>query len=114
MTNPSEDRDRDDRENDSTRTIVLRLRDDAKRAEGAANVWRTLGGIAATVAIILAGAALSYAQQAAVDHEVVARHEREIDASRETLSHIQQQLSTMTAILERVERRIDRREEQTP
>lgn len=99
---------------DSTRSIVIKLRDESKKAEGAANVWRALGGIAATIAIAMAGAALTYAQQAAVDHEIVTRHEREIDGVRHDLDTIQSQLAAMTAILERVERRLDRREGTTP
>lgn len=99
---------------DSTRRIVVRLRDEAKRREGASTVWRVLGGIAASAALAIAGTALALAQQAAVDHEVVARHEREIDSVRDDLDTIQSQLSAMTAILERVERRLDRREGSAP
>lgn len=34
----------DDDSDESTRRIVIRLRDDSKRREGAATVWRALGG----------------------------------------------------------------------
>jgi hypothetical protein len=93
---------------DATRKIVLALRSDWQRASGAAAVWRWLGGIAAGLAITLGGLALGYAQQAAVDHEVVMRHEREVDALRDSLDAIRSVLAAQTAILERVERRLDR------
>ena len=99
-----------DPDNDSTRRLVLRLRDEAKSREGAATVWRWLGGLAAGLAITIAGYATTLAQQAAIDHEVVARHEREIYGVSADLDAIRSQLAAMTAILERVERRLDREE----
>lgn len=99
---------------DSTRKIVLDLRhsvDAIGKAEsaraGAASVWRGLGGLAATVAIALGTAALVYAQQAAVDHEVVMRHERQLDGNAEQLTEIRAELATQTALMQRVEHQLD-------
>lgn len=97
-----------DLDDEPTRKIVLVMRAELQRAQGAATVWRWLGGMAASAAIVIAGAALGYAQQAAVDHVAVVRHEAEIDGVRRDLDAIQAQLAAMTAILERVERRLDR------
>lgn len=94
---------------ESTRKIVIRLRDEAKRREGAATVWRTLGGLAAASALALAGWAVALAQQAAVDHEVVARHERQLDGNAEQLSQIRSELAAQTALMQRVERQLDQR-----
>lgn len=98
-----------DGEGESTRKIVIRLRDEAKRREGASTVWRAGAGIAATVAIALGGAALVYAQQAAVDHDAVMRHERELDGNEERLVQIQEQIAALSAVMTRVERQLDER-----
>lgn len=98
-------------DDDSTRSIVLRLQRESREAVGAARVWRWAGALATTVALAMGGTALTLAQQAAVDHEIVARHEREIDGVRTDLDQIQAQLAALIAITERVERRLDRREE---
>lgn len=98
-----------DPEHESTRKIVLRLRDEAKRREGASTVWRALAGVAATVAIGLAGYALTLATQASADHENVARHERQLDTLTEQLSEIRAELAAQTALMQRVERQLDDR-----
>jgi hypothetical protein len=98
---------------DDTRAIVIALRDDWNEAVGAAKVWRWLGGVAVGLALTLGGVAVGYARDAAVDHEIVLRHEREIDAVRDQLDAIRSSLAAQTAILERVERRLDR-EDRTP
>jgi hypothetical protein len=100
---------------DATRKIVARVaaqvdalqKAEAKR-DGATVVVRWVGGIAASVAISMGGVALVFAQQAAVDHEVVVRSAAEIDTLRDQLDAIRSALAAQTAILERVERRLDR------
>ena len=92
--------DRDD-DSDSTRKIVLSLRKEATRREGASTVWRLLGGAAATVALAIAGYAVALAQQAAVDHEVVVRHERTLDGQGEQLAQIREEQAAQTALLQR-------------
>lgn len=94
---------------DSTRKIVMRLRDDARRREGAATVWRMLGGAAATIALAIAGYAVALAQQAAVDHQVVIRHERQLDGTAEQLTQIRAELAAQTALMQRVEHQLDER-----
>jgi len=64
----------------SQRRLLESLLRDRTRAEGAAWVVRALGGVAAAVAITLAGYALSLAQTAAVDHERVTRLRQDADA----------------------------------
>lgn len=92
---------------DSTRKIVMRLRDDARRREGASTVWRMLGGAAATIALTIAGYAVVLAQQAAIDHETVTRHEREIPTISEQVTEIREGQAAQTAILQRIEHRLD-------
>ena len=104
MTTQSADRDDD---SDSTRKIVLSLRREAQRRDGASTVWRWLGTIAATIALAIAGYAVALAQQAAVDHEVVVRHERTLDGQGEQLSQIRAELAAQTALMQRVERQMD-------
>ena len=98
--------DRDD-DSDSTRRIVLALRKEAQRRDGASTVWRMLGGAAATIALAIAGYAVALAQQAAVDHEVVARHERTLDGQSEQLTQIRAELAAQTALMQRVEHQLD-------
>ncbi len=101
----------------TTRSLVIALRADHERsakdaaeARGRAAVWRWLGALAAGVAITLAGWALVFARDAAVDHEIVARHDRELDEVHVDLVAIRTAIAANTAILERVERRLDREE----
>lgn len=101
---------------DSTRKIVLSLRRDVAEAraneqkrEGAATVWRMLGGAAATIALAIAGYAVALAQQAAVDHQVVIRHERQLDGTAEQLTQIRAELAAQTALMQRVEHQLDER-----
>jgi hypothetical protein len=96
---------------DSTRRIVLALRKESQRREGASTVWRWLGGLAATLALTMAGAALVFAQQAAVDHDAVGRHERQLDGQSESLAQIRAELAAQTALLQRMEQQMDRSED---
>lgn len=88
---------------------------DAAR-EGAAKVWRWLGGIAATVAIGLGGGALSLAWQASADHgrvdrlerdvaEADARHEAHAEAARQRLEEIATRTTRIEVIVQRLDER---------
>lgn len=84
---------------DDTRIIALRIAKKLERTEGAATVWRLLGGVACTAGLALAAAAYSYAAQAAVDHERVDRLEdsaadmaADLDAIRSSLARIEGRL----------------------
>lgn len=107
-TEPPSDPDFDPSED--TRAIVNRIRRKLDRAEGAAWVWRALGGLAATVAIGLGTWGLVYAQQAAVDHERVDRLESERTHDRADLDAMRITLERLTTVLERIERDLDRRD----
>lgn len=107
MSSSSTQHDDSSGDGESTRRIVLALRRESQRREGASTVWRWLGGLAATLALTIAGAALVFAQQAAVDHDAVTRHERQLDGQSEQLSQIRAELSTQTALLQRMEQQMD-------
>ena len=94
---------------EDTRKIVLRIQQKLVKQEGASTVWRTLGGIAVTVALGLAAWGVGYAQQAAVDHERVDRHDEELVETRSALAEMQ---ATLTAVREsqaRIEGRLEER-----
>lgn len=94
-----------------TRIIVRRLEKRQQRADGAATVWRGLGGLAVTVALALAGWGVTYAQQAAVDHVRVERLEADVAAMRGQLAELLRQQADAAQALARIEGRLDRREE---
>lgn len=73
---------------------------------GARSVWRTMGGVAAMLALGLGGAALSLAMNASADHERVGRHDQIIEALREDVTAIRVDVSAVRA---RVEHRSEKR-----
>ena len=88
---------------DDTRIIALRIAKKLDRVEGAATVWRALGGVAITVALALGGWGIAYAAQAAVDHERIDRLEStatetaaDLDAIRSSLARIEGRLERDT------------------
>ena len=104
--------------------IDILMTEEAQR-KGSTRVWRGLGSLAATVALGIAGTALSYAIDASADHQRLNRvdeelarfrdeeaseqlredeHDRQVDA---TISHANATIETTKAILERVERRLN-------
>lgn len=86
---------------DTTRRIVIRLERQHQRAQGAATVWRAAGGIAVTVALALAAWGVTFASQAAVDHERVDRLEEDVRAMRDDLDAIRSALARIEGRLER-------------
>lgn len=91
-----------------TRRIVLELREIEQRRAGSTTVWRIVGAAAFSLATAIGVGALARVEAVAVDHEIVVRHERELDSTRVSLAAINAELAAQTAILERVERRLDR------
>lgn len=78
----------------------------SERQTGASRVWRALGGIAAGVALSIAGWALTLAQTAAVDHERVdalaavdARHDERIDAVASEVAEVRREVVSTSATL---------------
>lgn len=81
-------------------TQLRDIRLELARAAGAASVWRVVGGIAGSVAILLGGAALTLAANASADHERVARHDEVIEALREDVTAIRVDVSAVRARVE--------------
>lgn len=63
----------------------------AIRAEN--RVWRIVGGVVTTVALSAGAVGLTYAQQAAADHERVTRLERDADAQHVTADSMRSDLT---------------------
>lgn len=83
---------------------VAMLRRAAARESGSRNVWRGLGGLAASAALGLATWALTLGQDAAVNASIVARHDEEIremvtklDDQRGTLAEVQRDAAVQSA-----------------
>ncbi len=105
-------------EDDTTKSIVIKLRstveslrDSAVRAQGAATVWRAAGATAVTVALGLATWGISYAQQAAVDHDRVGRVEEDVGEVTDDVDAIRDDLDAIRSALARIEGRLDSRRE---
>lgn len=114
--------------------LTLQIQDLAKREqqrEGASKVWRWAGSLAAAVALSLGSAALTLAQTAAVDHERVntltsdlAEFHRDEDVEEaleaerwermgREFGEARTTIDTTKAVLERVERQLERLEART-
>lgn len=98
--------------------------------EGSSRLWRWAGGVAAGVAISLGGSALTLARDAAVDHERVVAVQADLEEFHRSedaeelleaerwermgreFGQAQSTIDTTKAVLERVERQLERLEEQ--
>lgn len=96
-------------EDDDTRKIVLHIQRKLVKQEGAATVWRALGGVAVSVALALGAWGVGYAQQAAVDHERVGRHDAELAETRAALAEMTQTLTAVRESQARIEGRLEER-----
>ena len=72
-------------------------------ADRTAAIWRGLGSLAATVAITIAGWALSLAQQAAVDHVRVERLEAVESGRADRIERLVEEQGRQRAVLEQMQ-----------
>lgn len=79
---------------------VRLLREERARSEGSAKVWRAGGGIAATVALAIAGWAVTLGSQASADHDRVTRHEAMLEDLDDDSDDIRESLARVEALLD--------------